>query len=84
MKKVMNIKVVGHDEEIDSFLKVCQYIQSFGTYGMSRCLHVNTDGDGSGRLSFFFDNDTEFPNIPLDDLHQIESELGEFNVDIGE
>jgi len=84
MKSKMQINVIGNDAELKEFVKLCQYIQSFGSYGMSRCLHVNTDGDGSGRLHFIGEDGGELPNIPLEQLHAIESELGEFNVDIGE
>ena len=84
MKARINLSIVGNQPELGEFLKLCQYIQSFGAYGMSRCVNVVTDGDGSGRLSFFGDNDEELPNIPLDTLHKIEEQRGEFNVDIGE
>ena len=80
MKSKLTLSVIGHDAEIQKFLNVCQFIQSFGIYGMNRTLHVTTDGDGSGRLSFI----DEMPSIPLADLRAIENELGEYNVDIGE
>jgi len=85
MKTSVLIKVEGHEAELKPFIKLCQYIQSFGAYGMSRTVHVNTDGDGSGRLSFTdMTSKEEFPNLDYDSIKKLEDELGEYNVDIGE
>ena len=85
MKSKLTLSVIGNDAELKEFIKLCAYIQSFGTYGMNRTLHVTTDGDGSGRLTFIDETTKyEMPSIPLADLKAIENELGEYNVDIGE
>ena len=85
MKSKLTLTIIGHDTELQEFLKLCQYIQSFGTYGMNRTLHVTTDGDGSGRLRFVDETTNyEMPSIPLADLRRIEDTQGEYNVDIGE
>jgi hypothetical protein len=85
MKTKITVDVIGNDREVVEFIRLCKYIQSFGTYGMSRTVHVNIDGDGSGHLRFE-DNTIheELSNIPLDALHKIEEVVGEYNIDIGE
>ena len=85
MKSKMTIDVIGNDAELQEFLKLCQFIQSFGVYGMNRTLHVTTDGDGSGKLHFV-DSVSNFalPTLQLEQLRAIEDEQGEYNVDIGE
>lgn len=84
MKSKVTINVIGETPEIEAFVRLCAFIQSFGSYGMSRCVHVNTDGDGSGDLAFFDEKGEPFPTIPIQQLRRIENELGEYNVDIGE
>jgi hypothetical protein len=84
MKSYIDLRIVGHNPELGEFLRMCQLIQSFGTYGTCRKISVTTDGDGSGRLLFgLVDKDgkvEELPDVP----HKILDEQQEFNLSIGE
>lgn len=86
MKEYVDIRVVGHGPELDEFLKLCQLIQTCGTYGASRKINVSVDGDGSGKLSFSLitkDKDLlEVPAIPHDVF--TERDKGGLEIDIGE
>jgi hypothetical protein len=88
MKKYIDIRVSGHDEELKAFLTLVELIQSFGAYGMSRTIEVHVDGDGSGRLDFRtkMDDDTLelLPNFKLNDLHELEEATDKYKLDIGE
>lgn len=85
MKQKLQLTVTGNETELREFVRVCQFIQSFGTYGMHRCVSVHVDGDGSGKLNFFYGSkEEEIPDIPLENLRTIESELGDYDLDIGE
>lgn len=87
MKEYIEIKVMGHLPEIVEFLRLIRYIQSLGSYGMSRDIKVSVDGDGSGKLKFTFsDKDgkiMDMPNFLLEDMRQLD-EAGGIEVDIGE
>ena len=84
MKSFIDVRIVGFNTELGEFLRICQLIQSFGTYGTCRKITVTTDGDGSGRLQFgVLDKDgkvEELPDVP----HKILDEQQEFNLSIGE
>lgn len=83
MKSFIDLRVVGNSPEIGEFLKMCQLIQSFGTYGTCRKITVTTDGDGSGRLRFGLVGENgkieDIPSIPHNILNQ-----SEFDLSIGE
>ena len=84
MKSKMTFTVVGHDSELQEFVKLCALVQSFGTYGMSRTIKVDVDGDGSGRLQFFNAKDEEMPNLDHKLLNDVDASKTGFHVDIGE
>lgn len=88
MKQYVELKVVGHPEELKEFLSLVQLIQSFGDFGMSREIKVTVDGDGSGRLGFYMKDDTgeykDLPSFKLDDLHKMEEAKVKYTVYIGE
>jgi len=83
LKSYIDLRITGHNPEIGEFLRMCQLIQSFGTYGTCRKITVTTDGDGSGRLNFGIVNEDgkveDIPSVPHKVLEQ-----AEFNLSIGE
>lgn len=88
MKSYIDLRIVGHDTELGEFLRVCQLIQSFGTYGTHRKVTVSVDGDGSGRLKFGIVNKDgsveDVPDVSHKILDEMDSKKEEFKLDIGE
>lgn len=95
MKSYIDIRVVGHTEELKSLVALLSLIQSFGRYGMSRTIQVHTDGDGSGRLDFIdiskkgevvsaYSEGEVFESISHEDLNKLEQLKKKFEVWIGE
>lgn len=82
-KKYIDIRIVGHQAELTEFLKICKFIQTFGTYGTSRTVKVIVDGDGSGHLRFSMLEKSEEIDIPSFKKEEIEGGK-EFKVFIGE
>jgi len=69
INKTMTLKVVARNKtELVEFLRVCGAIQWCGRAGASRDIPVSVDGDGSGRLAFWLEDENgkpiEIPNIP--------------------
>lgn len=92
MKKYIDLRITGNETEIMEFLNLCCLISTFGNYGMSRNIHLNVDGDGSGRLNFYdiSNGKRKWPSKeiePLDykDIQGIDDQLkGEYKASIGE
>jgi hypothetical protein len=88
MKSYIDLRIVGHDPELGEFLRICQLIQSFGTYGTSRKITISVDGDGSGRLLFGLVNKDgkveELPDVPHKLLDEKEAKKEQWDMSIGE
>ena len=88
MKHYIDLRIVGHDSELGEFLRICQLIQSFGTYGTSRKLTISVDGDGSGRLLFGLVNKDgkveELPDVPYKLLDDKDTTKETWDMSIGE
>jgi len=77
--------VMGSKTELAEFFKVCSAIQSLGRQGASRDIKISVDGDGSGKLNFFFEDESlqliQFPPIKdfnIDDPNKtIDLSIGE-------
>ena len=87
-KKYIEFKVVGYEEELNSFTTLLQLIQSFGRYGMSRKVKVDVDGF-SRYLTFSILKENgkqeELPMFQLDELKQLEKTTeSKYTVYIGE
>jgi hypothetical protein len=55
----IRLDVVGGKDEIRAFLELCLSIEYLGIKGMNRSILVDVDGDGSGRLNFFDQNNND-------------------------
>jgi len=82
MKKYVDIRVVGGEEELLEFADLCKIIQRLGRVGSNRDITITVDGDGSGRLSFYgIENGkfTEFNSekIDVDDKDLMHVYIGE-------
>lgn len=86
MKKFIDVRVVGNSTELVEFLRICRLIQSFGTYGMSRKIIVDIDGDGSGHLRFGVVNgDGKVEDMPPIDHKELDAQGKEgWRMSIGE
>jgi hypothetical protein len=85
----VDIRVVGHTEEVGAFLRLLQYIEASGRLGAGADIQVSVDGDGSGRLGFFLIDEPgqkeKYSNLPTDksidakvgDHHDLRIEIGE-------
>jgi len=65
------LEVVGISEsDVIDFLKLCSVIQKLGIKGASRKVTVYVDGDGSGRLQFYYPDGEllPIPEVDVDDL----------------
>ena len=64
-KSFINLKIVGSEPELSEFLDLCSTIQKLGIRGSSRKISVVVDGDGSGRLTFYLNGESD--SIPMTD-----------------
>lgn len=79
-KKRIDISVIGYEPELFEFLRLLQKIEYLGIVGASRSITVSVDGDGSGRLNFYFIENgkfTELPMLKFDTNKPIEVSIGE-------
>ena len=76
--------VEGYKEELSEFMRLLAYIERCGTIGHSGTIHVNVDGDGTGRLKFeTFDDTNLYKNVyENDDIKEIDNK--DQNISIGE
>jgi len=74
-KKFINLKVVGGEPELESFLTACSMIQKLGLRGCSRKLSLVIDGDGSGQLKFYLNGDEEILPMTDEDVKDILPEI---------
>ena len=64
-RKYIDLRVSGHEPELTAFLAACSLIQRYGIHGVHRDLIISVDGDGSGKLAFFLNDDEEM--LPMTD-----------------
>ena len=74
-KKFINLKVVGGEPEIESFLTACSMIQKLGIRGCSRKISLVVDGDGSGKLKFYLNGDDEELPMTEEDVKDVLPEI---------
>ena len=61
----ITLTIVGQESELIDFIRLCGKIQYCGRAGTCRTIPVVIDGDGSGRLAFWYKKeDGEFEEIP--------------------
>lgn len=58
-RKYIDLRVSGHETELTEFLAICSLIQKYGIHGVNREILISVDGDGSGKLAFFLNDDEE-------------------------
>ena len=51
-KSRLELTVIGNEEELHAFLRVCLWIQYCGKAGTNQGKRIVVDGDGSGHLQF--------------------------------
>jgi len=83
----IDIRIVGHKEELVDFIRLCKAIQHLGRVGSNRTIKLTVDGDGSGRLAFYsIDGGNEedktfipFPSsaINVDKVEELDMWIGE-------
>jgi hypothetical protein len=61
-KVVRTIEIEGHEEDVNTIVKMLRHMEYLGNVGASRNILVRVDGDGTGRIKVFTLNDT-----PTDD-----------------
>lgn len=49
-KVVRTIDIVGHEEDVDTIIKMLKHMEYLGNVGASRNILVRVDGDGTGRI----------------------------------
>ena len=47
------IKISGHEQDIDTIVKLLEHIEYLGAVGASRNILIRVDGDGSGRIHVY-------------------------------
>ena len=58
------IKISGHQEDIDTIVKLLEHIEYLGNVGASRNILVRVDGDGSGRIHVYNES-----GLPMNSTH---------------